>query len=148
MQDYYSKFDPAPRLPSCMLRSYLLSIKLKVSSITTWVSILEECPLYAILSGFSPDDTLGIGTFYDFFDRLWQSNSNHLSPKERNVKRKVKKGKRLGEKTPTDTNSFCSKLLPFLVRHPLKNNHPFQLIFKLPSRGKNNYLCLLTMTYI
>ncbi|MFA9466863.1 MAG: hypothetical protein ACERKN_21620 [Velocimicrobium sp.] len=31
MQDYYSKFDPAPRTPSCMLRSYLLSIKLKVT---------------------------------------------------------------------------------------------------------------------
>ena len=33
-------------------RSYLLSIKLKVTSITVWVSMLKECPLYAILSGF------------------------------------------------------------------------------------------------
>jgi hypothetical protein len=131
MQDYYSKYGPAPRLPSCMLRSYLLSIKLKVSSITTWVSMLKECPLYAILSGFPVDDTPGIGTFYDFFNRLWQSDANHLSPKERTVKRKVKKGKKLGEKTPTDTTSICSKLLPFLVKHPIKNNHPFHLMFKL-----------------
>lgn len=130
MQDCYSKYDPAPRLPSCMLRSYLLSIKLKVSFITTWVSMLKECPLYAILSSFSTKDTPGIGTFYDFFDRLWQSDSNHLSPKERTVKRKVKNGKKLGEKTPTDTISICSKLPPFLVRHPVKDNHPFQLIFK------------------
>ena len=57
MQDYYSKFGPAPRTPSCMLRSYLLSIKLKVTSITVWVSMLKECPLYAILSGFPANGT-------------------------------------------------------------------------------------------
>ena len=34
--DRYSKQGLAPRLPSCMLRSYLLSIKFKVSSITRW----------------------------------------------------------------------------------------------------------------
>ena len=76
MQNYYSKFGPAPRNPSFMLRSYLLSIKLKVTSITVWVSMLKECPLYAILSGFPVNDTPGIGTFYDFFDRLWLSDSN------------------------------------------------------------------------
>lgn len=65
--DSYSKFGPAPRDPVSMLRSYLLSIKLKITSITDWVSRLKECPLYAIISGFSPDDVPGIGTFYDFF---------------------------------------------------------------------------------
>ena len=34
MMDRYSKQGLAPRLPSCMLHSYLLSIKFKVSSIT------------------------------------------------------------------------------------------------------------------
>ena len=29
MQDCYSVFGPEPRLPSCMLRSYLLALKLK-----------------------------------------------------------------------------------------------------------------------
>lgn len=131
LQPSYSKFGPSPRNPSCMLRSYLLSIKLKVTSITIWVSMLKECPLYAILSGFPVGDTPGVGTFYDFFNRLWASDSNHLSPKERFVKKKVKRGKKTGDKTPTDTNSVCSKLLPFLVNHPIKPSHPFQLIFKL-----------------
>ena len=36
MQDRYSVFGPDPRLPSCMLRSYLLALKLKVTSITSW----------------------------------------------------------------------------------------------------------------
>lgn len=113
MQDCYSKFGPAPRNPSCMLRSYLLSIKLKVTSITVWVSMLKECPLYVIISGFPVNDTPGIGTFYDFFDRMWLSDSNNLSPNERFVKPKVKKSKKHGDKTPTDTSSICSRLLPF-----------------------------------
>ena len=66
MQDCYSKYGPEPRLTSCMLRSYLLSIKFKVTSVTDWAAMLKECPLYAILSGFDPHDTPGVGTFYDF----------------------------------------------------------------------------------
>ena len=69
----YSKFEPAPRDPVSMLRSYLLSIKLKITSITDWASRLKECPLYAIISGFYPDDVPGIGTFYDFFRHIWNS---------------------------------------------------------------------------
>ena len=34
MRDKYSKFGPAPRTPSCMQRSYLLSIDFKVTSLT------------------------------------------------------------------------------------------------------------------
>ena len=75
----YSKFGPAPRDPISMLRSYLLSIKLKITSITDWVSRLKECPLYAIISGFYPDDVPGIGTFYDFFRHIWNSEQIHLS---------------------------------------------------------------------
>jgi hypothetical protein len=131
MQDCYSKYGPEPRLPSCMLRSYLLSIKLKITSITEWVSKLKECPLYALLSGFPVNDTPGIGTFYDFFSRLWQSDSNNLSPSLRLKKKKVPKGKKKGEKTPTDTSTISAKLLPFLDKHPIKTNHPFSLIFKL-----------------
>ncbi len=53
MRECYSVFGPEPRLPSCMLRSYLLALKLKVTSITVWCRMLKESPLYAILSGFS-----------------------------------------------------------------------------------------------
>jgi len=131
MLDCYSKYGPEPRLPSCMLRSYLLSIKLKITSITVWVSMLKECPLYAIISGFPIDDTPGVGTFYDFLSRLWASDFDNLSPKERFAKKKVKKGKKTGDKTPLGTKLTCENLLPFLVDHPIKPVHPFQLIFKL-----------------
>ena len=63
MRDKYSKFGPAPRTPSCMQRSYLLSIDYKVTSITNWVAHLKINPLYAILSGFDVGNTPSIGTF-------------------------------------------------------------------------------------
>ena len=40
MRECYSVFGPEPRLPSCMLRSYLLALKLKVTSITVWCRML------------------------------------------------------------------------------------------------------------
>ena len=76
MQDRYSKYGPPPRLPSDLLRSYLLSMKFKVTSITSWASQLKQNCLYAILSGFTVGDTPGVGTFYDFFSRIWDSDKN------------------------------------------------------------------------
>ena len=64
--DVLAKFGPAPRTPSCMQRSYLLSIDFKVTSLTEWAAQLKINPLYAILSGFKVCDTPGVGTFYDF----------------------------------------------------------------------------------
>jgi len=131
LAEHYGKTGPSARIPSCMLRSYLLSLKLKVTSITKWVSMMRDCPLYAILSGFTYGDTPGIGTFYDFFNRLWLSDSNNLSNHARYKTQKAKKGKKKGEKTPTNTQSISSKLLPFLERNPVKTNHAFSLIFRL-----------------
>ena len=70
MADKYSKFGPAPRTPSSMQRSYLLSIDFKVTSITEWAAQLKMNPLYSILSGFEPGNTPGVGTFYNFINRL------------------------------------------------------------------------------
>lgn len=50
MADKYSKFGPTPRTPSCMQRSYLLSIDFKVTSLTEWAAQLKMNPLYAMLS--------------------------------------------------------------------------------------------------
>ena len=79
MADKYSKFGPAPRTPSCMQRSYLLSINFKVTSLTEWAVQLKMNPLYAILSGFEVGNTSGVGTFYDFLNRLWDSDDGCIS---------------------------------------------------------------------
>ena len=82
LADKYSKFGPAPRTPSCMQRSYLLSIDFKVSSLTQWAAQLKHNPLYAILSGFEFGNTPGVGTFYDFLNRLGKCISPILGAKE------------------------------------------------------------------
>ena len=98
MQEFYSPLGkPASRFPSCLLRSYLLSIVLKVDSITEWCRLLKLTPLYAILSGFPADDTPGVGTFYDFFNRLWQSDKDNCISQVKHNKPKPEKGKKRGE---------------------------------------------------
>lgn len=114
-----------------MLRSYLLALKLKVTFITVWCRMLRETPLYAILSGFPFGGTPGIGTFYDFFSRLWKNDSNHLSPMERFPKMKPPKGKKKGDKTPYDSSSTASKILSLLEHWQFKTENPFYLIFRL-----------------
>ena len=52
LRSKYSVFGPKPRIPSCMQRSYLLSIDFKIHSLTDWAAQLKINPLYAILSGF------------------------------------------------------------------------------------------------
>ena len=53
----YSVFGPKPRTPSCMQRSYMLSIDFEITSETEWFSHLKTKPLFAILNGFDTDDT-------------------------------------------------------------------------------------------
>lgn len=132
MQEFYSLTGkPATRFPSCLLRSYLLSIVLKANSITEWCRLLKITPLYAILSGFNADDTPDVGTFYDFFHRLWQSDKDNCISQIKHKKAKPKKGKKRGDKTPCDTDSAAAKLLPLMQRINLPNNNPFCLIFRL-----------------
>lgn len=120
MRDKYSVFGPKPRTPSCMQRSFLLSIDFKVSSLTDWAAQLKINPLYAILSGFEFGDTPGVGTFYDFLNRLWDSDSDNLSSHIHPLKAKVKKPKTKGSKAaPVEkslSNSFCQNLkTPFFA---------------------------------
>ena len=132
MQEFYSLLGkPATRFPSCLLRSYLLSIVLKVDSITEWCRLLKITPLYAILSGFPAGDTPGVGTFYDFFNRLWQSDKDNYVSQIKHKKAKPEKGKKRGAKTPCDTDSAAAKLLPLMQRIHLPNNNPFYLVFRL-----------------
>ena len=46
-------------------------------------------------------------------------------------KRKPPKGKKKGEKTPCDSSSLASRLLPLLERWHLKPQNPFYLVFRL-----------------
>ena len=60
------------RDPVSMLRSCLAMMLCGVTSFTVWVGMMHDDCFYALISGFHPDDTPGVGTFYDFQDRLLQ----------------------------------------------------------------------------
>lgn len=114
MRNKYSVYGPKPRTPSCMQRSYLLSIDFKVSSLTHWAAQLKINPLYAILSGFKFGNTPGVGTFYDFLGRMWDSDGNQPSPHLHPLKIKAKKPKIKGAKADPVVKIKVEQLLPEL----------------------------------
>jgi hypothetical protein len=75
-----------------MLRSCLLMLECHITSVEVWVKRLNEKPLYALMSGFEPDQVPGVGTFYDFQDRVLQLNEPVLNlecrPRRRSEQRK------------------------------------------------------------
>ncbi|MET3208004.1 UNVERIFIED_CONTAM: hypothetical protein ABIC26_000940 [Paenibacillus sp. PvR008] len=81
--DDYSPQGPIPRDPASLLRSYLLLLLTNPHmGITEWINEMKRTPIYAILSGFRLDDLPGVGTFYDFFRRLWPAVDKNLKPKK------------------------------------------------------------------
>lgn len=118
LEDSYSDQGPLPRDPASMLRSFLLFLMTHPEKgLTEWVNIMHRTPIYAILSGFPLDDIPGVGTFYDFFPRLWGAVDKHIKPKkQRRRKGKAKKGKK-GEKAPTTTPGRVERLVNWMLRH-------------------------------
>lgn len=132
MQNKYSKYGPAPRTPSCMQRSYLLSIDFKVTSLTEWAAQLKINPLYAILSGFEFGDTPGVGTFYDFLSRVWDSDDNHLTSHIHPLKNKLIKPKSKGAKADSVEKITVEQLLPELENTTfIIDDQPYGSLFKL-----------------
>lgn len=108
-----------PRNPCDMLRSLLLMHYHKVTSVDKWVFHLKTNPILAILSGFVPNDVPGVGTFYDFFKRLWLAPTPHLSnQKKRKLKKPKKKGKKNQKLEPKNPN-----IVEKLVKRALKNKN-------------------------
>lgn len=131
MADRYSNFGPAPRLPSDMLRSILLSVEFKVTSYTKWAADLKENHLHAILSGFPVGDTPGVGTFYDFQRRLWMSDKNNLSNAVHPPKEKPQKPGKKGEKAPPVEKVTVKELLEQFDLHPPEDINPCKRLYDI-----------------
>ncbi|MFV0341904.1 MAG: hypothetical protein ACK5JH_03300 [Anaerocolumna sp.] len=128
----YSVFGPKPRNPSYMQRSILLSLDFKVTSFTDWAAQLKINPLYAILSGFEFGETPGVGTFYNFINRLWNFVDNNFSPHEHPLKSKVKKPKTKGTKVDSIEKVTVAQLLPELENTLFNiNDQPYGSLFQL-----------------
>ncbi|MEA1960646.1 MAG: transposase [Bacillota bacterium] len=155
MKNHYSSRGPLAHDPADLLRSYLLMLQTGTFSITDWVDNMRRVPLYAILSGFTPGKTPGIGTFYDFFKRLWLTKLPNFTPKKKRKRKKPKKDKKKGEKAPTTTTSKVAKLVACIERSqsrkrllPFDQIHTlFKQLFVRPSAqkgllGDTQNLCL------
>lgn len=133
LRSKYSVFESKPRTPSCMQRSHLLSLDFKVHSLTNWADHLKINPLYTILSGFPFGDTLGVATFYDFLDQLWDSDSDNLSSHIHPVKKKkVKKPKQKVEKAESIEKISVEQLLvPWKSSSFSIDEQPYTSLFKI-----------------
>lgn len=58
------------RPPDDLLRAWLVMLECHITSVDAWVQRLREQPFYALLCGFDPTQVPGVGTFYDFQDRV------------------------------------------------------------------------------
>ncbi|MBI4596504.1 MAG: hypothetical protein HY730_09040 [Candidatus Tectomicrobia bacterium] len=86
LNSLYSPVKRSPyRDPVSISRSLTLMTLYRVSSITNWVKQTRSLPLLAILAGFEPNDTPGVGTYYDFFKRL--IDGPYSKPCQHKVKR-------------------------------------------------------------
>ncbi len=55
--------------------------ELGITSIDEWIEFLGSFPSLAIISGFTPGDIPGIGTFYDFLKKLYLMDKDKSSAK-------------------------------------------------------------------
>lgn len=122
LYDSYSDKGPAPRDPASMLRAYLLFLITNPTiGITKWVDQLYRVPLYAILCGFEPGDVPGIGTFYDFFQRLWANDKPNVKPRIKpKLKKKKKKKPKKGEKAAPNNPGIVKRLVDRALRYGSK----------------------------
>jgi len=79
--------------PVCMFRSCLAMMECGVTSFTVWVKMMRDEPFYALISGFHPEDVPGVGTFYDFQDRLLQRPRQPRTTQRRPYRRRDQRDK-------------------------------------------------------
>ena len=93
--------------------------------------ISAQC--HAILSGFQFGDTPGVGTFYDFLDRLWDSDSDNLFPHIHPVKKKkVKKPKQKGDKAELLEKVTVEQLFQSMEHSSFSiDEQPYASLFKI-----------------
>lgn len=118
LEPTYNKPHHKPTDPVALFRSLLLMTLVKETSITAWVEKLKDNKVYAILSGFKPDDIPGVGTFYDFIDRLTlvdkqlkRKRRNRRKKFKRKPSKKLKKNEKLPPKHPEIVDRIVQRIL-------------------------------------
>jgi len=112
--------------PSNLLRALLVGAKLKKSE-PELAEILKE-PVYAVLCGFEPGKTPGVGTFNDFYKRLWGfaplNFNGHIQPKP------VTKKGRKNQKDEDIPEAVTTLLVRELLKRKPVEHKPFDTIVR------------------
>ena len=132
IRPYYSSSTQGapPKDAVAMLRSLVLMAFKGVTSISDWVNTLRSEPFFAILSGFIPaclgssrivglaaDPIPGVGTFYDFMDRLIRKDralhKSNLRRFCRKPKSKQKKHQKMNSPSTTLTERLVNRVIKY-----------------------------------
>lgn len=104
----------------------------KVTSLTEWAAQLKINPPFAILSGFEFGNTPGVGTFYDFLNRLWDSDEDNMTPHIHPIKTTVKKPSTKGAKAKSVEKVSVEQLLQELEDTSFSiSEQPYNSLFDL-----------------
>lgn len=109
------------RHPVCMLRSCLAMMLCAVTSFDVWVKMMRDDPFYALISGFLPRDVPGVGTFYDFQDRLLKRLRQPRTTQRRPYRRRDQRDKAEHHKDKNDLRphrDIVNRLATRILAHP------------------------------
>lgn len=132
IRNYYSSSAQGapPKDAVAMLRSLVLMSFKGVTSISDWVVTLRSEPFFAILSGFIPaclgssridgltaDPVPGVGTFYDFMDRLIRKDRALHKSNLRRFRRKPKSKQKKHQKMDSPPTTLSERLVKRVIKY-------------------------------
>jgi len=132
IRSYYSSSiqGAPPKDAVAMLRSLILMTFKGVTSIPAWVDTLRSDPFFAILSGFIPaclgsskidgldaDTIPGVGTFYDFMDRLIRKDRVLHRSNLRRFRRKPKSKQKKNRKMDSPPTTLTERLVKRVIKY-------------------------------
>jgi len=109
------------RCPQSMLRSCLAMMLCGESSFDAWVKLMRDEPFYALISGFEPGDVPGVGTFYDFQDRLLERPRQGRTWLQRSHYRREQQDKAEGQRDKNNVrphNDIVNRLADRILARP------------------------------
>lgn len=114
-----------------IFRSFVLMSELHYHSIPKWIGFLKANPILCYAIGISPNDVPGVGSHYDFIDRLWLENPEVLQNRQDSLHPfKSKPRKKLGknQKQPPRHPGIIKKFADLALQGKSFENRPERLL--------------------
>ena len=123
------------RPPTCMLRSCLAMTLCGETSFDEWVALMRDEPFYALISGFDPANVPGVGTFYDFQDRLLHRRHQPRTSQRRPYRRRNQRDKAKQHQDKNDLRPHHNIVKRLAERMLARPNQPPPLAALLAGYG-------------